>query len=116
MLAGNSAKFGGAASASFTGALRVDRCTFTGNGATSAGAAIYLDTAASATLTNSILCPCYAHDEAAVDEICRVLDESLEVVATAVARGDADDLLEIPLLRMWLEEEESPVETERTRC
>jgi hypothetical protein len=56
LLEGNSAKFGGGCSASFTGRLEVERCTFTGNFVDNAGASVYLDTAARATVSNTIAC------------------------------------------------------------
>jgi hypothetical protein len=62
VLANNSGKFGGACSASFTGRFEMDRSTVARNSTTSQGAAFYLDTAAHATVTNSILCCATAGD------------------------------------------------------
>jgi hypothetical protein len=62
LLANNSGKFGGACSASFTGRLEVDRSTLARNTTVSQGAAVYIDTAAQATVTNSIVCCATAGD------------------------------------------------------
>lgn len=56
VVSSNTAKFGGATSASFTGRVEIDRSTLARNSASSQGAAVYLDTAAQGTITNSILC------------------------------------------------------------
>jgi hypothetical protein len=53
---GNTGSLGGGIAASFTGRIGVEHCTFTGNLAGSAGAAIYLDTGAFAEVDDSILC------------------------------------------------------------
>jgi hypothetical protein len=56
LIRGCRAKFGGGLSAAFTGRLEVDRCTLTENEGASAGAAIYLDTGGTASVSSSILC------------------------------------------------------------
>ncbi len=48
--------FGGALGASFTATLALDRCTLVENSGVNAGAAIYVDTDAEATVASSILC------------------------------------------------------------
>lgn len=53
---GNAAKFGGSVAASFTAAIEMDRVTATRGSASSAGAVIYVDTDAVATVSNSLLC------------------------------------------------------------
>gem|GEM_PF-4817265 len=50
------AKFGGGVAASFTGKIQLHRCTFTEGEASTAGAALYVDTGASAQIESSILC------------------------------------------------------------
>lgn len=52
----NSAALGGGVAASFTGGVRFDHCTFTGNVASGVGAAIYLDTGAAGEIEDSIVC------------------------------------------------------------
>ncbi|HMB68628.1 MAG TPA: right-handed parallel beta-helix repeat-containing protein [bacterium] len=56
LVEGNLAKFGGGCSASFTGAVEFEHCTFTGNASENSGASFYLDTAASALISNTIAC------------------------------------------------------------
>jgi len=56
LVEGNLAKFGGGCSASFTGQLELDHCTFTGNASENSGASFYLDTAANAVISNTIAC------------------------------------------------------------
>jgi hypothetical protein len=56
LVAGNVAKFGGGCSASFTGRVEFDHCTFTGNASDNSGASFYLDTAAHAVISNTIAC------------------------------------------------------------
>jgi hypothetical protein len=56
LVEGNVAKFGGGLSASFTGGIELARCTLTGNSGGSAGASVFVDTAARADIANSILC------------------------------------------------------------
>ena len=52
----NDAKFGGALAGAFAAALSVDHSTFTGNSGRNGGAALFVETAASASVSNSILC------------------------------------------------------------
>jgi glutamate-1-semialdehyde aminotransferase len=55
-------------------------------------------------ITNTHLFTSHAHDEAAVEETCRVFHMALEVVASALDRNSVDGLLHIPPIVLWTEE------------
>lgn len=56
LIRGCSAKFGGGVSVAFAAKLFADQCTFVENSAISTGAAVYVETGASAEVTSSLVC------------------------------------------------------------
>ena len=58
-------------------------------------------------LHNTHLLPSYAHDDEQVDETCKAFHDALQVVAGAIDRRTLDGFLHMPLMALWLDDDQA---------